>query len=187
MLQRTRRVLAALGAALVFVASAATVSVAGSEPGGNATFRLILRGDVVAGDAFSLAVNADNGLIISPGIRCGPGSELYTPAFRACAPGTYEFVVEARSSLPVGTELSYVWARIHGEGIDTVIYTDAVTITKSAQTVSVVYDYGGVTLPDTAMPTQRGPLALGVALVGVSLLLAAGLTRRPIGRNLTLA
>ena len=178
MLQPMRRVLRGLAAALILVASTATAVVAGSEPGADVTFRLILRGDVVAGDAFSLAVNADNGLIISPGILCGPGSELYTPEFRACAAGAYEFVAEAGSSLPVGTELSYVWARIHGAGIDTVIHSDTVTVTESAQALTVVYEYAGGTLPDTATPAQSGPFALAVAAAGVSLVLAAHCARQ---------
>ena len=136
------------------------------------TFRLTLRGNVVAGDAFSLAVTADNGVIISPGIRCGPGSELYTEEFTACAEGSYDFVVQGQGDLPIGTELTYTWARIQGEGTDTVIHTDTVTVTANTQVFTVVYDYGGTRLPDTAIASPRLPVALGVALLVTSVLAA---------------
>lgn len=183
MLQRVRGLVAALCAALVLTMGVGSATLAGSEAGGDVTFRLVLRGDVVAGDAFSLGVNADNGVIISPGIRCGPGSELYTAQFTACTQGTFDFVVDGRGALPVGTELTYTWARIHGESNDTVIYTDTVTITEIPQVLTVVYDYGGGTLPDTAMASSSGAFALGVALLVASLLAADSKKRRRVGEG----
>jgi hypothetical protein len=66
---RTRRGVigsALLAAALVFGGAGL------ARAGGDITFRLILRGDVIEGDSFTLAVNelADPPTIISPGIRC---------------------------------------------------------------------------------------------------------------------
>lgn len=168
-----------LAAAVLFV-SAVGVTRAG-EPGGDVTFRLTLRGDVAEGDGFSLGVTADNGVIISPGIRCGPGSELYTPEFTPCAEGNYDFVVEGRDGMPVGTELTYGWARIPAEGNDTVIYTDTVTVTENDQLITVVYDYGGAMLPDTAAPAPSEGFAIGVAVLALSFLLLCSQTRKIAG------
>lgn len=170
-------------AAVALFVSAVGATRAGSEQGGDITFRLGLRGDVAEGDGFSLAVNASNGSIISPGVRCGPGSELYTPEFTPCTEGNYDFVVEGRDGLPIGTELTYTWARIHGPGNDTVIYTDTVTITENDQLRTVVYDYGRAMLPDTAVPARSEAYALGVAVLALALfLLPQPRTSKPSGR-----
>jgi hypothetical protein len=170
---------AVLVAVLLLSAGAAQ---AGGEAGGDITFRLVLRGDVIDGDNFSLAVNdlGPTGLIISPGVRCGPGSEVYNPGgFVPCQPGAYEFTVPGLEELPVGTELEYVWARNYGSEADRqadVIYRDTVTITENAQVFTVVYEYpGGAQLPNTAMPTPAGGVPLGALAIigGVLVALAA--------------
>jgi hypothetical protein len=163
-----RRALRAVFLAGALLISAVTTVNAGDEAGGDITFRLTLRGEVVDGDGFSLSVNAiDNPGIISPGILCGPGSEAYNPQFVECRPGSFEFVLEGREDRPVGTELEYIWARNHGESdsrVDTVIYTDRAAVTPNDQILTVVYDYGGTGLPDTAIRTSDGPMSVGFAL-----------------------
>ncbi len=176
---RTRALGSAVVAAALLV-SLAGVTRAGGEAGGDITFRLTLRGDVVEGDGFTLGIMAtDNPTIISPGFLCGPGV-LEPRAPLPCEPGSYEFVVEGRDVLPVGTELTYVFARITPEGENIRIYSDAVTITEHDQNVSVVYDYdlgqetgrdaearGGTQLPDTATGLPADVVPLGIAaLVG---------------------
>lgn len=170
---------ALLAAALVV--SLAGVARAGGEAGGDITFRLVLRGDVIEGDAFFLGVGevADDPTIISPGIRCGPGSELYTSRFVACEPGTYDFVVKPLSNLPIGAELEYGWARIHGDGQSTAIYTGTVTVSQNAQVFTVVYDYGGgQPLPDTGMRAPADWVPLGVVAIISSMLGGVVASRR---------
>jgi hypothetical protein len=184
-----RRVLAAAWLAAVLLLGAAGVVHAG-DTGGEITFRLVLRGDVIEGDAFSLGVNelgVENPTIISPGVRCGPGSEDYTPAFVACKPGTFEFVVSSTTSLPIGTTLEYAWARIPGAppaGDDTVIYTDTISVTQHAQVFTVVYDYGGAALPNTATSNSANVVSLGiVAVIGAVLVMLAYAARRSLNRR----
>lgn len=177
-----------VGRALVVAAllsSVAGVARAGGEAGGDITFRLILRGDVIDGDAFTLGVNELAGppTIISPGVRCGPGSEAYNPQFVACEPGTYEFVLQGSTSLPIGTELEYAWARNYGGEADPqadIIYRDTITVTENAQVFTVVYDYGGGSaLPDTATPASIDGVPFGiVAIVGAVLAGVAYAARR---------
>lgn len=139
---------------------------------------------MIDGDAFSLAVNelAEPPTIISPGIRCGPGSEDYNPQFVPCKAGSFDFVVPSTASLPVGTELEYVWARYRGEQdtVGTVISTDTVTVTQNAQVFTVVYDYGGgAPLSDTAMSAPADGVPLGtVAAIGAVLAALAHTRRR---------
>lgn len=176
-----------VGRALLVAAILSSISGlarAGEEAGGAITFRLILRGDVIDGDAFTLSVNelADPPTIISPGVRCGPGSEAYNPQFVPCEPGTFDFVLEASTSLPIGTELEYGWARNHGGETDPqadTIYRDTITVTENAQVLTVVYDYGGSTLPNTAMPTPADGLPLGaVAVIGAAVAALSHAPRR---------
>lgn len=165
------------------ISSVAGVARAGGEAGGDITFRLILRGDVIEGDSFTLAVNelVDPPTIISPGVRCGPGSEAYNPEFVPCEPGTYDFVVQGSASLPVGTELEYVWARNYGGEADPQaarIYTDTITVTENAQVFTVVYDYGGgAALPDTAMRAPAEVVPFGIIMFGWMVLSFATLVR----------
>lgn len=178
---------AMLGAALIV--SLGGVARAGGEAGGDITFRLILRGDVVEGDAFSLGVNelAEPPTIIGAGTLCGP--ESLRPEFRRCEPGTYEFVVRSSESFPVGTELEYVWSRTHGEGTDredTRIYADTVTVTEQAQLFTVVYDYEGGAepggdsgnLPDTATGAPVDVVPVGFAVVVGSVVMALATASR---------
>lgn len=189
---------AVLAAALLL--SLAGVTHAGGEAGGDITFRLVLRGDVVEGDGFSLAVNPiDNSLIVSPGFICGP-MVLEPRAPLPCEADSYEFVVTSTDSLPVGTELEYVWARIPADAPDQIIYTDTITVTEHAQVFTVTYDYGGgsepdvgALLPDTAtsaVPEVVSPAVgllaglaalIGAALMGV--LLWTGVVRRTTERG----
>ena len=156
------------------------VARAGGEAGGDITFRLILRGDVIDGDAFTLGVNelAEPPTIISPGVRCGPGSEAYNPQFVACEPGTYEVVLQGSTSLPTGTELEYAWARNYGGEANPqadIIYRDTITVTENAQVFTVVYDYrGGAQLPNTAMPTSADGVPFGILAVIVAVLGGTG-------------
>jgi hypothetical protein len=176
-----------LGPALLagaILLGAAGVVHAGDTPGGEITFRLVLRGDVIEGDNFSLGVNeltypAD---IISPGIRCGPGSEVYNPQFVACEPGSFDFVIPSTTSLPIGTNMEYGWARNYGAEANRqadLLYTDTITVTENAQVFTVVYDYGGV--PDTAMsrPAPGIPLAI-VVVTGAVLVTLAYASRRSL-------
>lgn len=165
---------------LALTAVVAGPAQAGQESGGDVTFRLTLRGDVVADDAFSLAVNASNGAIISPGIRCGDGSEGYNLRLVPCQPGSFDFVVEGREGLPLGTELTYLWSRVPA-GTDefTTIYTETVEITEAHQVIKVVYDYGGSQLPNTAAAglVDRAPVGsavlLGLTIIALGVVKAA--------------
>lgn len=147
---------------------------AGEEAGGDIIFRLTLRGDVVDGDGFSLGINAiDNPTIISPGILCEPGSEQVS--LSPCQPGSYEFVLEGRDVIPVGTQLEYTWARSPSE----VIYTDTVTIMAHDQVLTVVYDYGGGSaLPDTAVGASVELVPLGIAVVIASVVVGVASASR---------
>lgn len=168
---------------------------AGEEAGGDITFRITLRGDVVEGDGFTLSVNdvssADPG-IIDPGELCGP-DVLEPHAPRPCEPGSYEFVLEDRDVRPIGTRLEYTWARIHGVGEDrrdTIIYTATATVTQSAQVLTVVYGYGGgAQLPNTAvdLPFEPGPLwVTAIFIAGIGTLLDARSARNVLIDSSTL-
>lgn len=183
---RTRsRVTAPALLAATLLLGGAGVARAGGEAGGDITFRLILRGDVIEGDNFSLAVNdlGPTGLIISPGIRCGPDSQGDMPqGVVACQPGTYDFVLPGMDELPVGTPLEYVWARNYGGEADRradIIYRDTITITESAQVFTVVYEYPGGSMPDTAVgaPVKGDLLSTITVLVGLLVLTFAALVR----------
>ncbi len=200
-MHRRIRVVARALLVAALLSSVAGLAQAGGEAGGEITFRLILRGEVIEGDAFTLGINelAEPPTIISPGVRCGPGSEAYTPQFVACEPRTYEFVLEGSTSLPVGTELEYGWARNYGpEGKRQadILYSDTITVTENAQVFTVTYDYGGgsesgggVLLPDTAtrasvdaQPFGVGLLPVGIAAIVVGVFLTSALVRRPAER-----
>lgn len=192
---------AVLAAALLL--SLAGVAQAGEEAGGDITFRLVLRGEVAEGDAFSLGVNelAEPPTIIGTGVRCGPGSEAYNPQFVPCEAGTFEVVIEGTSSLPIGNQLEYAWARIPADagGHGAIIYTDTITVTEDAQVFTVTYEYEGASgsdggaLPDTATPAAAeavspaiGLLPAGIAaLIGLvvsGVLLRTGIVRRTAER-----
>lgn len=166
----------------VLLISFAGLARAGEEAGGDITFRLVLRGEVAEGDAFSLGVNelAEPPTIIGTGVRCGPGSEAYNPQFVPCEAGTFEVVIEGTSSLPIGNQLEYAWARIPADagGHGAIIYTDTITVTEDAQVFTVVYDYGGgAQLPNTAMPAPTSA-PLGVLAVIGPVLAALAYARR---------
>lgn len=165
----------AMLAATLFV-GVAGVAHAGGEAGGDITFRLILRGNVTAGDAFTLGIMAiDNKTIISPGVMCGPGV-LEPRAPLPCEPGTYEFVLVGRDVIPIGTEFEYTWARSPNE----VIYTDTVTVTQNAQVLTVVYEYPGASMPNTAMPAPADGVPFGIlAVIGAVLVALAYAPWRP--------
>jgi len=152
--------------------------------GGSITFRLVLRGTVREGDSFTLAVNdlGPAGLIISPGVRCGPDANVVSGPFVPCAPGTYDFVLPAMDELPVGNPLKYVFVRNHGPETDRqsdTIYQDTITITENAQVFTVVYDYDlGASLPDTAMSVPSRGVPLGIVALICSLLAAVAYARR---------
>jgi hypothetical protein len=151
---------------------AASPVAAGDE--GTVTFRLTIRGAPIATDSFTLAVNADTGTIISPGVRCGPGSELYNETHVACAPRDYDFSVE----LPVGTELTYTYARYvdylasGGASGAQRLLQGSIAVASYPQTVTLVYDYSLGALPDTsAEPSEDVTwVPIGVTLVGGSVL-----------------
>jgi len=180
----------AIGPALLaaaFLITFAGAARAGGEAGGDITFRLTLRGEVVDGDAFTLGIIAiDNKTIISPGTLCGPGV-LEPRAPLPCGPDSYEFVLEGRDVIPLGTQLEYGWARVDGDGEDTILYRGTATVTRNAQVLTLVYDYGGGSqLPDTAMRASDQPVPLGLAVVIGSLVMLGGVataTRRQ-GRQL---
>jgi photosystem II stability/assembly factor-like uncharacterized protein len=151
-------------------------------PGGDITFRLTLRGEVIEGDAFGLAVDAGNGIAIERRILCGPGGELDTAGAVSCRPGSYELVMEGGDALPAGTVLSYAWARTRAEGSSTVVYRDMVTIAPHSQLRTLVYDYDvGAALPNTAVRPPVGSIQLWLlAIVAAAAGAAVGaLSRRP--------
>ena len=142
---------------------------------GTVNFRLTIRGTPVPTDSFTLGVNADSGLIIGIGIRCGPGGERINMRHDLCAPGDYDAPIE----VPVGTELSYAYARYvdwasGGASGAEVLLTGSITVAAYPQTVTLVYDYslGTVSALPTALPDTRlaPPASSGWGLVGLALL-----------------
>jgi hypothetical protein len=152
---------------------------------GTVTFRLTIRGTPIPTDSFTLGVNADSGLIISPGVRCGPGTELYSGTHVPCASGDNDFVVE----VPIGTQLTYTYARFAdylasgGASGAQILLEGTITVSANPQTVTMVYDYSLGGLPNTAMesPASAGwLLPAGIAIAGGGLLL---LVRRRTTRS----
>lgn len=118
------------------------------------TFRLTLRGDVDPADSFSLAINASSGTIYSVGMMCGPASPTNPADVPVCSARSYD----AGLGGEVGDELTYTFSRepsYDGSG-DTAepLHVGTVTVTGSPQTVTLVYEYAGATLPDTAVPVS---------------------------------
>lgn len=170
------------------LSSFSSLARAGAEPGGDITFRLTLRGDVIDGDTFTLSVIelAEPPTIIGPGARCGPGSEAYNPQFVPCEPRTYEVVISGTASLPIGNQLAYAWARNYGpegERQADIIYTDTITVTENAQVFTIVYDYGGTPLPNTALPATSHSVPLAVLAAIGSMLTACHMIRGRLGQS----
>ena len=159
---------------------------------GTVTFRLTLRGTPAPTDSFSLAVNvvnADNPRIISPGVRCGPGSDLSNDSHVPCTAQDDDFVV----TIPVGTKLTYTYARYANflapgaaQGAQ-VLLEGGITVAEAPQLVTLVYDYslGSVagspaTLPNTSLelPPDNGFGVIGLAVIGGIGLLILRRTRR---------
>jgi len=166
-------------AVLALTLLAATPVAAGGD--GTVTFRLTLRGTPVPTDSFTLAVNADNGMAIDPGVLCGPGSDLYNDAHVACTARNYDCVVTA----PVGTKLTYTYARYTdylasgGASGAQILLEGSITVAATPHMVTLVYDYSlgsvagtPVTLPNTSAATPDVP---GLGLIAVALLGGLGL------------
>ena len=175
-----------LFAAVMFAVGAATPVAAGES---TVTFRLTIRGAPVPTDSFTLAVNPNNELIVDPGVRCGPGSDLYNEANVPCEAQSFDFDV----SMPAGTELRYSYARYvdflaaGGFSVEQVLLEGSITVADHPQTVTLVYDYGLGTstggppqlLPDTrsGMPASMSWLWLPAAAVAL-MTLPIGYARR---------
>lgn len=177
------RVLGAATLAVALMVIGGTDAQATQGAGGDIIFRLILHGDVTEGDAFTLSVNelTANPSIISPGTRCGPGSEVYNSTFVPCRSGvSIDFVLLGRNERPIGTRLEYVWTRYRPQDdTSATIYSATITVTENAQVFTVVYDYGGgQPLPNTAMRTPGDNLPLGVVAIISSMALGGVVFRR---------
>lgn len=159
---------------------------------GTVTFLLTLRGTPAPTDSFSLAVNVvndDNPRIISPGVLCGPGSDLYNDSHVPCTAHDYDVVV----TIPVGTKLTYTYARYvnflapgAAQGAQ-ILLEGSITVADAPQSVALVYDYslGSVTgspaaLPNTSLevPAGSGSGVVGLALLGGLAVLIWRRTRR---------
>ena len=136
---------------LVLVSSllVASGSPATAESGETVTFRLTLRGAVNPADVFTLGIQASSGIIYSVGAMCapvGPGNPAGVPV---CAARSYD----ADLGGDVGVELTYTFARAPASSADPdeVLLRGTITITGSPQLVTLVYEYPGAPLPDTAV------------------------------------
>jgi hypothetical protein len=166
-----------IGVIAVVALALLTASPVAGGGDGTVTFRLTLRGTPAPTDSFSLAVTADNGRIISPGVRCGPGSDLYNDSHVSCTAHDYDFVV----TIPVGTRLTYTYARYvnflasgGAQGAQRLL-EGSITVGEAPQSVTLVHDYSfgsvagsSTTLPNTSLelPTGSGSGVVALAILG---------------------
>ena len=136
--------------ALTLASSALVTSGSPVSAAETVTFRLTLRGAVDPDDAFGLGIQASNGVIYSVGMMCGPPGANNPAGVPVCSARSYD----ANLGGAQGVELTYTFWRApaYDDSGDEVLMDGTVTITGSQQLVTLVYEYPGATLPNTAMP-----------------------------------